>query len=59
MNTRQASIEAYRNLVEGGVLAEKNSVVYSHLFYNGQALPKAVHSTAFGNAGLGGVVLFQ
>lgn len=40
MNTRQTSIDAYRNLVEGGVLAEKNSVVYRHLFHNGATTQK-------------------
>jgi hypothetical protein len=40
MNTRQTSIDAYRNLVEGGVLAEKNSVVYKHLFHNGATTQK-------------------
>jgi hypothetical protein len=40
MNTRKTSIEAYRNLVERGVLSEKNSVVYKHLFTNGQTTQK-------------------
>jgi hypothetical protein len=40
MNTRQTSIDAYRNLVEGGVLAEKNRVVYKHLFHSGATTQK-------------------
>jgi hypothetical protein len=30
-------------------------LTFSSVAYNGQALPKAVHSTAFGNAVLGAV----
>ena len=34
-------------------------LTFSRVAYNGQALPKAEHSTAFGNAGLGHVLSFQ
>lgn len=40
MNTRQTSIDAYNNLIECGVLAEKNSLVYKHLFHNGATTQK-------------------
>jgi len=40
MRTRKTSKEAYRNLIDSGVLAEKNSIVYKHLFLNGATTQK-------------------
>ena len=40
MIIRQTSIEAYKNLIESGKLAEKNSLVYKHLYVNGPTTQK-------------------
>jgi len=37
---RETSIEAYRHLVENGILAEKNRVVYEYLWKNGATTQK-------------------
>ena len=40
MTTRQTSMDAYINLIESGVLAEKNKIVYKHLFHGGATTQK-------------------
>ena len=40
MRTRKTSKDAYRNLIDSGVLAEKNSIVYKHLFVCGATTQK-------------------
>lgn len=40
MSARKTSIDAYRNLVENGKLAEANRKVYKHLWYYGPTTQK-------------------